>query len=322
MSVISKKLLLEDITKALQSAPLTIDSVRETVARCLECYDVEQVAQEAQTFDYLAAYLQAKSIEGRSKGTLTRYEYIIKRLLAHAKVPESSITIYHIRAYFAAQKARGISDHTLEGERSVFSAYFGWLWKEKLIQSDPCANLGAIKHVKKVRKPFTDVEIEKLKECCTCIRDKALIAFLLSTGCRINEVCTLDRSAVSLISKECTVLGKGNKERKVYINDVAAMLLHRYLSERTDDDPALFYGRGGRIHPGGVRAMLKKLEAISGVDNVHPHRFRRTLATNLIHRGMAIQEVAHILGHDKIDTTMEYVYIEDSNVQSAYRRCS
>jgi site-specific recombinase XerD len=200
-------------------------------------------------------------------------------------------------------------------------SYFGWLQKEGLLEANPCANLAPIKCVKKVRVPYTEVDIERLKESCWCTRDKALIVFLLSTGCRISEVCGLNRDSIDFISGECTVLGKGNKERTVFIDDVTAMLLQRYLSERTDESPALFSGKGTkRMTPSGIRARLHNIAKKADIDNVHPHRFRRTLATTLINHGMQIQEVASILGHDKLDTTMKYVYIDKTKIKNSYRK--
>ena len=179
----------------------------------------------------------------------------------------------------------------------------------------------AIKQQKVIRKPFSSVEIERLKQAAESCRDRAVIAFLLSTGCRISEVCALDVLDIDFHRRRVKVLGKGNKERVVYVDDVTVLYLNEYLRERCDAEPALFLGKGSsRMTPGGIRAMLKRLERRSGVENVHPHRFRRTLATNLINHGMPIQEVAAILGHDKIDTTMTYVYIDQTNVEHAYRR--
>ena len=218
-------------------------------------------------------------------------------------------------------KDRGLSDRTLEGIRSVFSSYFGWLQKEGLITKNPCANLGPIKYMKKVRLPFSDVELHKIKEACKSKRDLAIVYFLLSTGCRISEVCALNRDSIDFDKKECVVLGKGNKERKVYIDNVTAMILQRYLDERTDASEALFAGKGtDRMKPGGMRKLLNGIADRAGVENVHPHRFRRTLATNLINRGMTIQEVANILGHENINTTMTYVFVDQANVHNSYER--
>ena len=235
----------------------------------------------------------------------------------------NKITIFNLRNYLLNEKSRGISDKTLNGIRDVFNSFFGWLWKEGLIENNPCNNLGPIKCIKKIRKPYSDSDIEKLKEKCYDVRDKAFICFMLSTGCRISEICQLNKSDINFVTLECKVLGKGDKERIVFIDDVTSMLLQRYLSERKDEYNALFIGKGTcRMTPGGVRARLKTIAIEAGVENVHPHRFRRTLATNLISHGMAIQDVSMILGHEKIDTTMTYVYRDKESVKNSYKKFS
>lgn len=304
---------------------LTMETLRNAMTllgECVASFDVEQSTSLRGGDDLLTAFIAAKEVEGRSRTTLNHYEYTIKRFLTESNTDVRKVTVYHIRSYLMNEKRRGISESTLEGNRSVFSSFFCWLQKEGLLASNPCANLGAIKCQKVVRKPFSDIDIERLKEGCKCIRDKAIISFLRSTGCRISEVCALNRNDVHFDTLECTVLGKGNKQRVVYVDSVTAMLLKRYLSERKDGDgDALFMGlRGERLQPNGVRVMLKTLAAKTGVENVHPHRFRRTLATSLIHRGMPIQQVSAVLGHDKIDTTMAYVYLDKSDVESSYRK--
>lgn len=324
MSIASKQMLLNELEERLSDklSARDLQAFVTDTSSLLARYEVEFKAQESHASeDYLKAFLDAKQIEGRSQKTLERYRYILKKLLVETGVPLPEITTYHIRSYLIREKSRGIGDKTIEGTRTVFSSFFGWLWKEGLIERNPCANIGAIKCTKKIRHPYSDVEIEKLKESCDTLRDRAIISFLLSTGCRISEMCGLNRDDVDFESLECQVLGKGNKERTVYIDNVTAMLLKRYLKSRADFVQALFIGKGSeRMTPGGVRARLKTIAERAGVENVHPHRFRRTLATNLINHGMQIQEVASILGHDKIDTTMTYVYIEKNNVKNAYRR--
>lgn len=236
-------------------------------------------------------------------------------------VPETRTTVYHIRDYLNRERNRGISESTLEGYRSILCSYFGWLHNETLIIHNPCINLGPIRCPKVVKLPYSDVEIEKLKEVCYSPRDKALVCFLLSTGCRIGEVIQLNRDDVDYQGMQCKVLGKGNKERVVYIDNITRMNMMRYERSRSDTSNALFAGKGSdRMTAGGIRKTLKTLEEKSGVENVHPHRFRRTLATNLINRGMPIQEVARILGHDRLDTTMKYIYINDMSVKAAYQK--
>jgi len=241
------------------------------------------------------------------------------------KVPTRQVTVYHVRSYLSAEQKRGICEGTLDNLRQVFSAYFGWLHREGLIERDPMGNIGAIKGKKKKKKIYSPVDIERLNDKCSdlryTIRNKAIVAFLKSTGCRISEMTGLDRDAVNLNKLEVVVLGKGNKERKVYLDEVAGMLLQEYLDSRQDDDPALFIGsKKNRLTPGGVRAMLRDLAELANVEHVHPHKFRRTLGTNLSRRGMPIQEVAHILGHEKLDTTMKYVMLNDDEVKNDYRK--
>lgn len=324
MSIAFKQQLLTDLEGVLADklTVVSMEAFRKQAGEILESYDVTAITSDAQTSDeYLKVFLDAKTIEGKSDKTVERYRYVLKRLLDSVQASVPQITANHLRGYLMDEKNRGISDSTLDGVRSVFSSFFGWLWKEGMLDKNPCANIAPIKETKKIRLPFSDVELEKLKEACKTMRDRAMIEFLRSTGCRISEVCRLDRTDIDFENMECTVLGKGKKERTVYLDDVAAMILRRYLKERNDLLSALFIGKGTeRITPQGARRALKMIEKASGVENVHPHRFRRTLATNLINRGMPIQEVAAILGHDKIDTTMRYVYIKKENVKNSYKK--
>lgn len=271
--------------------------------------------------DLLDSFIAALTVQGRSQKTIDRYAYVLNRMLADLGVQTRHITVYHLRRYIAKEKERGISDSTLEGYREIFSAYFNWLQRETLIDKNPAANLGPIKCPKKAKKIYSDVDIEKLKQHCTNKRDRALIAFLSATGCRVSEVMELNRDQVDLQELQCVVHGKGDKERMVFLDAVTGMQLREYLDSRTDDCDALFVGKGGRrLQPNGVRVMLKKLAEKAEVDHVHPHKFRRTLATNLTRHGMPIQEVASILGHEKLDTTMKYVVLNNQDTKNAYMR--
>lgn len=324
MSIQDKATLLNRLENALGDV-LTVAEmgrVMGRVADTLSGFSVQQIeAENPGKDDLLAAYISAMQIQGRSPKTIERYRYIIGRLMQAVKVSTREITVYHLRQYLSDEKARGICDNTLEGFRQVFSAYFNWLQREGLITQNPTANLGAIKCPKKVKQTYSDVDLEKLKFSAETLRDRAIVCFLMSTGCRISEMIQLNRDDVDLNALECTVLGKGNKERTVYIDAVTSMLIRQYLETRRDDEPALFIGkRRERLLPGGVRYMLRTLGEESHVEHVHPHKFRRTLATNLIRHGMPIQEVAAILGHDKIDTTMQYVVLDKTDVKNSYRK--
>lgn len=287
----------------------------------LDKFDLVELADEMEQDDLLDCYVSAMKVECRSQKTIDRYVYVIGRMMEFVKVPTRRVSVYHLRNYLTHEKERGICEQTLEGYREIFSSYFNWLQRESLIDRNPCVNLGVIKVPKKEKKTYTDAELERLNWFCGNIRDRAILHFLRSTGCRISEITGLNRDQVNLELLECVVHGKGNKERTVYLDDVAGMILSEYLSGRIDDVPALFINKQhDRLNPGGVRAMLNKLAEKAGVDHVHPHKFRRTLATGLARHGMPIQEVAKVLGHEKLDTTMKYVVLNKDDVKASYRR--
>ena len=271
--------------------------------------------------DLLAGYLNALKVEGRSQKTIDRYTYEIGRLMKFLNVPTRKVTVYHLREYLANKKARGICDNTLKGLREIFSSYFNWLQRESLIDRNPVVNLGTIKVPKKKKELYSDVDLEKLKRSCTKKRDLAIVMFLYATCCRIGEVVELNRDSVIIENQKLVVHGKGDKERKVYFDAVTAEALKQYLDERTDDCEALFINRyKERFQANGIRSMLKVLAEQAGVNHVHPHKFRRTKATDLARHGMPIQDVQAILGHEKIDTTMQYVQLNDTDIESSYRR--
>ena len=303
---------------------LTVDQMKkmQTVGYAiLDKFDLVELEDEMEQDDLLDCYVSAMKVECRSQKTIDRYVYVIGRMMEFVKVPTRRVSVYHLRNYLTHEKERGICEQTLEGYREIFSAYFNWLQRESLIDRNPCVNLGVIKVPKKEKKTYTDAELERLNWFCGNIRDRAILHFLRSTGCRISEITGLNRDQVNLELLECVVHGKGNKERTVYLDEVAGMLLAEYLNGRIDDVPALFINKQhDRLNPGGVRAMLNKLAKKAGVDHVHPHKFRRTLATDLARHGMPIQEVAKVLGHEKLDTTMKYVVLNKDDVKASYRR--
>jgi site-specific recombinase XerD len=329
MSFEIKMSFLKDLERTLSDriTATALTSVMSAAADVLEHYEFSRMLriEDAFSLDLLDTWISALKVEGRSQKTVQAYSYLINRLLKDLNVPIRNITVYHLRNWLTKEKERGISDGTLKGNREVFSSMFGWLWREGLIEKNPVANIGAIKVQKKIREPYADVELENLKSACGKSklpdRDIAVISFLLSTGCRVSEMTQLNRDDINFIDKEVTVLGKGNKERVVYFDDVTAMYLRRYLDARQDLCPALFANiRHNRLQQNGVRVMLKRMAKIAGVEHAHPHKFRRTLATMLIAHGMPIQEVAAILGHEKLDTTMKYIALDKSQVKNSYKK--
>lgn len=326
MSISSKQLFVSTIKEQL-GGTLTVDQMTEvvdTIAEQLGNYEMERVATEVPDFEtdeLVKEFLSAKEIEGKSESTIEHYKYILGRIFEEIKLPIREIMVYHLRKYLANMRADGKADATIAGVRSVMCSFFGWLYREGLLPTDPSGNLSPIKVPKKIKTAFSGAELELLKEKCECSRDKALISFLSSTGCRISEVCGLNRDQVDLANRQCIVLGKGNKERTVYMDDATVMLVSRYLRSRVDKQPALFIGRGSeRMTPGGLRYALKRIARRAGVPNVHPHRFRRTFATTLASRGMKIEEVSCLLGHERLDTTMKYVCVNPELVKGSYSR--
>ena len=300
-----------------------VQKIMSAVADVLAHFDMNEIQENlAESEDYLAGYLQATKVQGRSGQTVKRYRYIITRMMNAVKVPCRQITVNHLRSYFTAERNRGVADSTLEGVRQVLSAYFGWLKNEGLIDKNPTINLRKIKHPKKKKEILTDAEIAKLYRACTNARDLAIISFLRETGCRVSEMTGLDRRDINISNKRCWVYGKGDKERVVYFKDITAAYLKEYLDSRTDDCEALFTNRfGERLQNDGVRIILNKIASAAGIKkHIHPHMFRRTLASNLSKHGMPVQEIAVILGHDKIDTTMQYVVLDIDDTQNSYKK--
>ena len=323
MAIEAKTSFLRLIEKKL-SATVTVDlmaKILSVVSDVMEGFDMREISIEEESDDMIECFLQALDVQGRSRKTIDHYRLILEKLMSETKVTARRITVYHLRSYLAKKKEEGLKDSTLSHFREVFSSFFGWLFREGLIEKNPVINLGCIKVAKEEKKVFTDIDMELMRRNCRRKVDKAIICFLASTGCRVAELVGLDRDAVDLDNLECVVRGKGNKERTVYMDTVTAMYIRHYLASRTDDNPALFVTRiNERFQTGGIRDLLKRLENVSGVEHVHPHKFRRTLATNMAKRGMPIQTIASILGHEKIETTMEYIVLNKENTRMQYKQ--
>ena len=315
----AEKRLASEITAYSMTRVMTI------IADVMENFEIRETFGDSdRNDDLLDCFIDALRVQGRSELTLERYRMLITKMISAIGVPTRRVTVYHLRNYLSDLQKRGLKDSTIEGTRQVFSSYFNWLQRESLIDRNPTANLGTIKVGKKQKKVFTEKDIKMMEMACGNDRDRAVIAFLYATGCRISEMTGLDRTDVHFMGDgvaECVVHGKGNKERKVYINPAAGLVLWKYLEGRTDDQPALFINRlKKRLRAENVRDMLNVLSAKTGIEHIHPHKFRRTRATDLARKGMKIQEIAWILGHEKIDTTMKYVVQNDDEVRHDFVR--
>lgn len=296
----------------------------KTVLQNVLCeYRVEPENQEVMVLDDswrddLESYLMAKALEGKSVATLKRYRYELNRLLSYVNKAVEKIRPGDISGYMRAYKrARGISNQTLKNIRAVFSSFFGWLRDRDRVRKNPMVQVEQIKVEKKIRKPYSDTEREKMLRNCRSLRDKALLEFLYSTAVRVSELSALNISDVRFGTRDMVVFGKGAKERVVYLNERSNMYLLEYLESREDSNPALFVSERyphERLTKSGIEDIVRKTGRKVGV-HAFPHRFRRTAATNALNRGMPVQEVAKLLGHSKLETTMEYCTVEQESVK-------
>jgi site-specific recombinase XerD len=305
-----------------------IDAVRSQLeielAKC-EVYErcTSVTVVDNSPYQYLQQYLNMKRIEGKSAKTVERYKYEINRLLWFCNKPLNEITANDIRLYLDHKKYSGkkeLSNRTLNNMRQVFSPFFAWLAYEDIIPKNPCIAVHQIKYRKSVRTMYSPTDLQKLREACNCIRDTAMIDWLSSTGCRVEEVATTQLSMINWNERSCIVIGKGNKERKVFFDAVTAMHVQMYLNTRKDVVDALFIGRGGKpLTKAGIQRAVKRIGERAGVMKVYCHRFRHTLASNLATK-MPVAEVAAILGHDSIATTQVYVHSDPAAIAADYRR--
>lgn len=328
MSVMAKQAFAAELRDRLydkltaKDADIVITELVEQMSRFnLEQIDSEENSKEFE--DMLGIYCNTLMMEGRSEATVKRYRRELMRFNRYDPTPIRHITVFNVRQYLAAEKERGLADSTLQGNRDIFHAFFGWLHREGLLPSNPCGNLRPIKGKIEEREPFTDVELEQLKSGCRNIKEKALLSFFLATGCRVSEVVGINIKDVDFANHAIKVCGKGEKERYVYFNQVTEMYLKEYLTTRTDDLEALFVSKyKQRMTKTGHEAVMRKLGQRTGVQRVFPHRFRHTFATNLLRNGMPIQEVAVLMGHSNIDTTRVYAHTNQERVKLSYLRYS
>ena len=324
-----RKSILQSVTGALNGKVEDgiIDLVHDVLVIQLNNYELTERCTEVAVRDdsaegMLNKYLATKRVEGTEESTLKRYREQALHLLRYIGKPLDKITTDDIRFYLSVKRQRDkVQNVTLDGMRRCYSSFFGWLVAEGIIDRNPCATLAQIKSPKTIKKPYSAVEMEKIRQVCSSTRNLsrnlALVDFLYRTGCRVSEVVHLDISDIDFDKRECIVLGKGSKERKVYLTEVAAMHLREYLNGRTDTCEALFVGRGRRLGKNGMESAIRTLGKRAGGSKAHPHRYRRTLATNLADRGMTLQDVAAILGHADLKTTQVYCYVSQKNVESA-----
>lgn len=295
----------------------------------LSGYEISAKSTELQRMDEswekeLCIFLARKRVEGRSESTIRQYSLHLRRMLQYINKPVKDITGAELFAYIAMyKKNRCVSSVYLDNIRLVCSSFFGWLNNKGYIGKNPAAGLDPIKTEKRIKKPLSDIELETLRRKCVLERDIALVEFLYSTGVRVSELAALNRQDIDFENMRAIVYGKGAKERETYLTAAACMHLKEYLDSRTDGNEALFVGMKApheRLTVSGVEEILRKLGKRTGISKVHPHRFRRTMATNILNKGMPIEEVKEILGHVKLDTTMIYCQVNKENVRHNHKK--
>lgn len=318
---------IENLPPHFCTADLTL--ITESLTKVLASYDVKEQSTAVSIHDdkndrFLKRYAACLSVDGKSKKTTKMYVQRLKAFSDFIGIPFDKVGTYDIRFYLASMKEKGVSGRTLENYRSYISAFYQWMSKEDIIVKNPCDKIPPIKYKEEVRSAFSDIEIDSLRSACKTERQRAMVEILLSSGVRVEELCNINLDDIDMANLSIRIReGKGSKERTVYITDVCAIHIRRYLLSRGGNaSPCLFISekKKERLTPGGARHILKRISKSAGVDNVHPHRFRRTFATNLSKRGMDIQTIARLMGHSNIQTTMVYVAMDESRVNNEYRK--
>ena len=307
--------------------PEQITIVTDAITQALAGYDVIEGCRELAVYDdtnerILKRYCACLFVDGKSEKTIYQYQRSCRKLADAIGKTYTDMGVYDIRYFLACEKERGVSGRSVENTRANLSAFFQWMAREDIIPKNPCLNIKPIKYTDQVRLPFSSVEIDALRSACRTKKDRALVELLLSSGIRVSEAASMSVGDINQTTMAVHVRhGKGDKERTTYVTSVAMTHLQAYWAERSEKGTAVFYNQKHEpLNAGGIRFILNGIAKRAGVENVHPHRFRRTFASGLAARGMDIQEIRKLMGHQQIDTTMEYVYTSDQKVSASYRQ--
>lgn len=302
--------------------PSQMKKLQEVLLKYLS--ENKELKEKQDNQEYLLLFLNAKRIEGCSERTITYYRSTIEQLLQIITTPIRRITTDEIRKYLVNyQQRNNCSKVTVDNVRRNISSFFSWLEEEDYILKSPMKRIHKIKTRQNVKHTISDEEIEKLRDGCKCMRDMAMIDLLYSTGIRVGELVNLNIADIDFEERECIVFGKGDKERKVYFDARTKLHLQDYISKRHDSNPALFVTLDkpyNRLRISGVEIRIRELGRNLNLERIHPHKFRRTMATRAIDKGMPIEQVQRILGHSQIDTTMQYAMVNQNNVKTSHRR--
>jgi len=291
----------------------------------LQCLSEEIVQSgESGTENFVKIFLAAKRVEGCSEKTVRYYDSTIRNVLSAIGKDINQVTTDDLRMYLDEyQKRSGASKVTIDNIRRILSSFFSWLEDEDYIVKSPVRRIHKVKSCKTVKETYSDEALEIMRDSAESIRDLAIIDMLVSTGIRVGELVKLNRGDIDFENRECVVLGKGNKQRKVYFDARTKIHLQRYLQSRIDDNDALFVSLQrpyNRLLISGVEIRLRELGRKLDIHKVHPHKFRRTLATMAIDKGMPIEQVQQLLGHQSVDTTLQYAMVNQANVKLSHKR--
>lgn len=301
-----------------------LHKVLESTLKSVELTTDSEIKYQYTNEELERKFLSAKDIEGCSAKTLHYYQSTLNKMMSIVTKHVTQMTTDDLREYLSDyQKINNCSKTNIDNIRRIISSFFSWLEEENYILKSPMRRIHRIKTDQTVKETYSDEDLERLRDNTTNLRDLALIDLLASTGMRVGELVKLNISDIDFENRECVVFGKGSKERPVYFDARTKIHLKNYLNERTDDNPALFVSLNKpytRLNISGVEIRLRHLGRKLGITKVHPHKFRRTLATRAIDKGMPIEQVQQLLGHSKIDTTMHYAMVNQNNVKQSHRK--
>ena len=316
--------IMQQMLPHLDNAQL--QKLEEVLEHSLFMYEISSKYTETEddSQKLIDAFVYAKRIEGCSEKTLKYYRTTIETMTEAIDKGVRHMQTDDLRAYLTEyQEKHGSSRVTIDNIRRILSSFFSWLEDEDHILKSPVRRIHKVKTATNIKETYTDEELEKMRDNCTELRDLAIVDMLASTGMRIGEMVLLNKADINFNERECVVFGKGDKERVVYFDARTKIHLQNYIDGRTDDDPALFVTLRApheRIKIGGIESRLREIGKALEIEKVHPHKFRRTLATLAIDKGMPIEQLQQLLGHKRIDTTLQYAMVKQSNVKQAHRK--
>lgn len=323
-----KQKIMEDIVQQmlpyLDNAQL--HKLQEVLEHSLFEYEIagRTIETEDDSQELINSFVYAKRIEGCSEKTLKYYRTTIEAMTEAINKGVRHMQTDDLRAYLTEyQEKHGSSRVTIDNIRRILSSFFSWLEDEDHILKSPVRRIHKVKTATNIKETYTDEELEKMRDNCEELRDLAIVDMLASTGMRIGEMVLLNKADINFNERECVVFGKGDKERVVYFDARTKIHLQNYIDSRIDDDPALFVTLRAphtRIKISGIESRLRKMGKALEIEKVHPHKFRRTLATMAIDKGMPIEQLQQLLGHKRIDTTLQYAMVKQSNVKQAHRK--